>query len=159
MSIDKFLESVGCEPCEAPFESHEKIYYKEVNYKYKLEVTYITKLDFAPKNDIISEYVCFNTAGILVIRKGYAWDGASGPAINTKNFLRGSLEHDALYQLLMLGLLPQSYRLDADKRLRDTCIADGMWKIRAQWVYLAVRTPIAGRYAKVRAKEKALTAP
>ena len=41
-----------------------------------------------------------NTKGHLIIKRSYAWDGPSGPTIDTKNFMRGSLVHDALYQLM-----------------------------------------------------------
>lgn len=79
-------------------------------------------------------------AGILIIKKGYAWDGPSGPAIDTKNFMRGSLVHDALYQLMREGLLDaKQHRDTADRLLQKMCIEDGMWRLRAWWVYQAVK--------------------
>ena len=78
--------------------------------------------------------------GLLIISAGYAWDGPSGITIDTKSFMRGSLFHDAVYQLLREGklIIPDGRKL-ADKLLRAICIEDGMWKIRAWWVYRAVR--------------------
>jgi hypothetical protein len=38
-----------------------------------------------------------------------------------------------------LGLLPLEYRESADQLLRTVCLQDGMWKVRAWWVYQAVR--------------------
>ena len=74
------------------------------------------------------------------MKKGYAWDGPSGPTIDTRNFMRGSLVHDALYQLMREEHLDkETYRKPADQLLRDMCREDGMWSIRAWWVYLAVR--------------------
>lgn len=78
--------------------------------------------------------------GVLHIDRGYAWDGPSGPAIHTANFMRGSLVHDALYQLMREGHLAASrYRDDADKELKLTCLEDGMSSLRAWWVYHGVR--------------------
>lgn len=91
--------------------------------------------------------------GILTIDAGYCWDGPSGPTIDTKDFMRGSLVHDALYQFLRDGKFgkPKSKtwkrsRKLADQLLRDICIADGMWRIRAGWVYAAVRA-FGAKYA------------
>ena len=81
--------------------------------------------------------------------KGYAWDGPSGPAIDTKNFMRGSLVHDACYQLMREGLLPQDKRKPSDVLLWLICLDDGMSRTRADYVYHAVRT-FAGRSARPR---------
>ena len=88
---------------------------------------------------IVTDYLLLHE-GNLIIKKGYAWDGPSGPTIDTKNFMRGSLVHDALYQLMRMGLL--SSKLDrkaADNELRRLCREDGMSSIRAWWVYRSVR--------------------
>jgi hypothetical protein len=50
--------------------------------------------------------------GTLVISPGYAWDGASGPTYDSKSSMRASLVHDALYQLMRLGLLSQSFKTE-----------------------------------------------
>ena len=75
----------------------------------------------------------------LLINEGYAWDGPSGPAVDTKNFMRGSLVHDALYQLIREGLLPKSSREAADRALVGLCRADGMGRFRSWYIYHAVR--------------------
>jgi len=76
--------------------------------------------------------------GTLIGRKGYAWDGPSGPTFDTKNSMRGSLGHDIGYQLMREGLLPHSYREYFDKWLYDTIREDGMCWIRAQYWYRGV---------------------
>lgn len=108
-------------------------------YRYRLEQRYSCPLQYIPPNTGGNAFVWIDADGNLLIEKNYAWDGASGPAINTKNFVRGSLVHDALYQLIREGILPASYRKDADKILRQIVLEDGMWQIRALWVYAAVR--------------------
>jgi hypothetical protein len=77
--------------------------------------------------------------GAMAVAEGYSWDGASGPAIDTHDFMFASLIHDALYQLMRLGLLDKSFRKDADQTLYDLCRAAGMPWWRAQYVYTAVR--------------------
>lgn len=92
-----------------------------------------------PKNNIKTDFIELGTEGMLVIKKGYAWDGPSGPTIDTPNFMRGSLVHDALYQLLRNELIDEKWRDEADDELRRICVEDGMSKICAKWVYIAVR--------------------
>jgi len=53
--------------------------------------------------------------------------------------MRGSLIHDALYQLIRLGELPKELRIEADKVLKRACLADGMSRFRAWYVYKSVR--------------------
>jgi len=55
--------------------------------------------------------------GTLFIRVGYPWDGPSGPAVDTPNFMLSSLVHDAFYQLMREELLPQSIRELADNEM------------------------------------------
>lgn len=77
--------------------------------------------------------------GVLEIGVNYAWDGPSGPTIDTPSFMRGSLVHDALYQLIREGKLPCRLRRTADRLLRELCVEDGMWRWRAAYVYASVR--------------------
>jgi len=90
--------------------------------------------------EIDTRYIALFSNGQLFIKARYAWDGASGPAIDTKTFMRGSLVHDALYQLMREGHLDRKYRKRADQLLREICLEDGMWNVRAAWVYWAVQT-------------------
>jgi Protein of unknown function (DUF1353) len=69
----------------------------------------------------------------------YHWDGPSGPTFDTKTFMRASLFHDALCQLIGEGLLDKKYRKYADQLLRQIALEDGMSKFRAWYVYMAVR--------------------
>jgi hypothetical protein len=72
--------------------------------------------------------------------------------------MRGSLIHDALYQLLREGHLPQSERFMADKILQYICLEDGMWKLRAWWVFQGV-SKFAASAASPKNKRKIHTAP
>ena len=114
------------------------IYYKS-GYKYQLERNYVHKLPFGFQHHILVPFIDANKNGELVIRKGYAWDGPSGPTFDTKDFMRGSLVHDAGYQLIRERYIDDDYRRQFDEELRRICLEDGMIRIRAWWVYQAVR--------------------
>ena len=73
------------------------IYYRS-GYKYQLASSYSVLTPIIPLSPISTEYIRLDATGWLFIREGYAWDGASGPAIDTKSIMRGSLVHDALHQ-------------------------------------------------------------
>ncbi|HZW87094.1 MAG TPA: hypothetical protein VFF41_06515 [Gallionella sp.] len=109
-------------------------------YKYQLGVTYTVAIDIQPPVPIDTEFIKLDSAGRLTIVEGYAWDGPSGPTIDTLTFMRGSLVHDALYQLMREGHLDHNvYRERADRTLQKICIEDGMWPLRAWLVYHGVR--------------------
>lgn len=127
----------------------ECILYKK-GCKYQLVETYTFKIPIKPKEGVSSPsgFIALTANGLLTIKKGYAWDGPSGPAIDTLNFMRGSLVHDALYQLMREKLLDQNTtRKPADQLLQKMCKADGMSAIRAWWVYNILR--IAGSFTSV----------
>ncbi len=109
-------------------------------YKYQLQETYSVAIEIKPSSPIETEYIELDGDGNLTIREGYAWDGPSGPTIDTLNFMRGSLVHDALYQLMRERHLDHdAHREIADRILQRICIEDGMSTLRAWWVYQAVR--------------------
>lgn len=121
------------------------ITYRELkSYKYELLELYWHNVGIQVPVDIITRYVSLLADGTLVISERYAWDGPSGPTVDTKNSLRASLVHDALYQLMDMGLLPWSHQGRADCLLRDIAIEDGMWRIRAWTWYCGVR--LAGKF-------------
>jgi hypothetical protein len=119
--------------------SAASIYYKD-GYKYQLNRDYQDRFDCLIGIAINTEYIKITEDGLIWLKRGYAWDGPSGPTIDTKSFMRASLVHDALYQLIREGHLELSkFRLLADKLMKDICQDDGMIAIRAFWVYWAVR--------------------
>jgi len=132
------------------------IRYKD-GYKYQLFEDYEVTVQIVPDSDIRSAFIDLDRGGRLVIKKGYAWDGPSGPTIDTLNFMRGSLVHDALYQLMREGGLDADRtRALADDELVRICREDGMWSIRAWWVHTGVRL---GGGAAARKPREVLQAP
>lgn len=76
---------------------------------------------------------------VLTIAKGYAWDGASSIMPDITSVMSASLYHDALYQLMREGVLPQTARKRIDQIFREVCIASGMNRPLAWTAYRAVR--------------------
>jgi len=112
------------------------------NYKYQLMEKYVHETGWTLSDAVAGKgrWVTMTKTGRLTLKKGYAWDGPSGPSIDTKNFMRGSLVHDACYQLMREKHLPQRRRKPADELLWMICLEDGMSRPRADYVYHAVRT-------------------
>jgi len=109
-------------------------------YKYQLKESYTLEIAIKPAKNIETRFIRLDTAGKLTMVEGYAWDGPSGPTIDTLTFMRGSLVHDALYQLMREKHLDHdTHREAADRTLQQLCLEDGMWSVRAWWVYWAVR--------------------
>lgn len=125
-------------------------------YKYQLHQDYRVQTEI--KGHCVADaFYCLTTDGQLFIRAGYAWDGPSGPTIDTKSFMRGSLVHDVFYQMMREGQLPQSCFHAANDELRRMCREDGMWSVRAWWVWKAVED--FGSAAAALQPEKILSAP
>lgn len=114
------------------------IAYKQ-GFKYQLHEDYQVDIPFLDTDmSLDADYLTIE-GRMMTIKAGYAWDGPSGPTFDTNNFMRGSLVHDALYQLIRESWLPRSDRENADKLLRQHCREDGMSIWRAWWVYRFVR--------------------
>jgi hypothetical protein len=125
-----------------------RICYRSLHrYKYQLmeEYTYATGFSMEQTVRTGQDYIVLQQDGMLTLKKGYAWDGPSGPTVDTKNFMRASLVHDALYQLMREDLVGngdgvrKQFREDADKLLRRMVRKDGMSWPRWVWVYQGLR--------------------
>lgn len=130
------------------------ISYRNVLYKYRLlnDNSHRTEMRLEQGVGVPGDWVTLSAEGELKIKSGYQWDGPSGPTIDTKTFMRGSLVHDGLYQLLREGLLGArgSEEWKRNRRLADIELViiakqDGMNWLRRQWVYAALR--LAGHSA------------
>lgn len=127
-------------------------------YKYQLCEMLCARTCVKPERTIEVEYLTLDIHGDLYIKKGYAWDGPSGPTIDTPNFMRGSVVHDALYQLIREGYLRHELRRSVDLELKRICREDGMSWLRSWWVYLGVRIG-GGPAASASAERKMCIAP
>lgn len=108
----------------------EHITYREINGCYILEKDHTTQ------TAIFGCY--FQTSwgrltedGLFTLYAGFAWDGASGPAIDRKENMRASCIHDGFFKAFREGLLPRRYREKADHEYVRRCEEDGMCDIVA----------------------------
>jgi hypothetical protein len=108
-------------------------------YKYQLAEDYEIKLNIFPIKTCGMRFLLLEPNGTLTIKTGYAWDGPSGPTYDTNTFMRGSLIHDAYYQLMRNNKISIMYRAEADRILKKLCKEDGMSSFRAWYVYKVVR--------------------
>ena len=100
-------------------------------FLYQLAEDEYFQTEIYPEEHINTNFIEMTGKGFLRVKRGYAWDGPSGPTFNTKSSMRGSLIHDALYQLMRMQLLDAKYRVVADEIIYNICVKDKMWKWRA----------------------------
>ena len=111
------------------------IKYIEGNFRYQLAEDHKFRTAIKPERNISTFFIHLDTDGNGLVRKGYAWDGPSGPTIDTPDFIRPSLEHDVKYELMRKELIGQEWRAAADSELKESCIENKMPKFRAHYVY------------------------
>ena len=123
--------------------------YKKIDHpKYKYELT--RKVRCATNirgRNLLTDYIWLLDNGALMLFKGYAWDGCSGPTIDDDTNMKAGLVHDALYQLIRLGELPQSERKKVDELFYRILRENGMSWLRAKLYYRAVRM-FGGRFCR-----------
>lgn len=133
--VDK-LEYVGRKPWKyqtvARFDvSIEKKYDIWVSPEVSEEMTndYFIILHFNSQNKRVNQ---------ISIEAEYAWDGASGPTVDTYGSFKAALVHDAFYQCMRLGYVTPGSRNGVDKLFRDMLEAGGVPPLRRQIWYLGV---------------------
>ena len=118
----------------------DRIAYRELpRWKYRLETTYRLETDLRPTRAHSTGFVRLDVDGVLEVRAGYSWDGPSGPTRDVPEWMRASLVHDAIYQLLRETGLDQAFRLPADRLMREQLLEDGMRPAKAAIAYYGVR--------------------
>ena len=137
-------------------------HYKNINhkkYKYELLETYrilcpdyisvrFTGLNQYPEC-IANEWFSFlpTKEGVyLCAKKGYCWDGASGPTWDDKTNMRASLVHDCFWQAIDEKILGRLFIQPSNKFFKEILIEDGMWKFRANYYYWVVNNPLVIRW-------------
>jgi hypothetical protein len=127
-------------------------------YKYRTNKTYWCFTNIRPYAEIQLGRITLTVEGLMIIDRHYSWDGPSGPTIDTKNFMPGSVVHDAGYELLrcpnklldrmcdiirdgvtIYAATHEQVREEFDRLLQEIILADGMWQFRANYVFAAVR--------------------
>ena len=130
-------------------------YIKGIKYQLRKQVKIQTSI--FPDVEIKLHFIRLGTDGVLKIRKGFAWDGLSGGAYDSRNSQPGSLVHDALYKCLRSGKLHSSWRAYIDDEMRRILLEDGVWRFRAWYLWRAVRR-MAGFAASPKNRRKIIRA-
>ena len=135
------------------------IYYQRLpKWKYRLETGYQVSAGFYERKAERGNDFVWLDHGVLTISEGYAWDGPSGPAFDSRVWMRASLVHDALYQLMREGPLPREMRKIVDDLMRAHLLEDGMSRFRAWYSYRGVRL-LGGAAAETRPTSRTFKAP
>jgi len=102
-------------------------------YQTKIDLTIQTGLKGCP--EIETEYLRLRPSGVLFIRAGYAWNGSNWT--QDEKAMLASLVHDALYQLMRMGLLSRTvFRKPADALYRDLYFAEAMSSVtKRRWFW------------------------
>ena len=120
-------------------------------FRHQLHEDAYTDTDIRVETAIITTYIELYPGGRLWCRKGYAWDGPSGPCRwiadrlpkwlkkkYLKTILPGSLFHDGLCQLMRMELLHGKWLHQANLEFRRVNIESKMSKPRVWWTFKAV---------------------
>jgi len=134
-------------------------YERSDRWKYRLVAPYVVSIPLVMDRGISSpgEYIILD-GGKLSLKQGYAWDGPSGPVIDTRALMRPSVVHDALYQLMREALLDLSYRGLADDIFRTHCLEDGVSRLRARRLRWGLKV-FGEKYARPTRPSPILRAP
>jgi len=111
------------------------------HYKYQLAETYELRVELLPRAAIETEFIKLSCDGMLVIKRGYAWDGPPAPIEDVKSNIRASLVVDALYQLMRNEeLTTRTYRKAANLEFKRICREDGASVSQAARWYKRLRS-------------------
>jgi hypothetical protein len=116
--------------------------YRELKgYKYIVHEMYQTFLPEVIAHSVDVPWARLDK-GSLTIYSGYAWDGASGPTLDTKTTIEASLVHDFFYQCFRSGLLDADLKPVADQilyRMMKSTPGVSLWRdLRAWYFYRGV---------------------
>jgi hypothetical protein len=139
-------------------------------WKYRLTTSYTFKCNMPLKlrptkkvglgSNSLQDVVTYDPeTDCLTIRAGYAYDGPSGPTIDTPSAMRPALIHDALYQLMRMGLLTEDAREWSDQVYRNELRANGVPWWRHSLHYVGLRIGGSSSAKKGTEKQKVFTAP
>ena len=132
-------------------------YYK-VDYKYVLAEDETYQSNIKPAEEIHTDFISLYPSGKIVLKARYAWNGSSGGAKDDDTNKSPSGFHDAVFQLIILGLLPLKWMLVANADFIQMCLDRGMWRIRA-WYYRKLLNKFCAEYCKPACAKKILEAP
>ena len=121
-------------------EDYERIGFR----KWRVLKQFDTVCEFRPPIDncgetkeIKTKFGFFNRKGILTIKAGFQWDGATG-ALDTPDIMKASCVHDWFCTAVDNKVLPVEYRRKGDDLFERICLEEGMPEFRANYCHAAV---------------------
>ena len=124
-----------------------KLFYTS-GYKHQTSKEITVQTPVKPLATIETFFLRLTFTGLLTLKRGFAWDGASGPTFPSKKGRGPSAVHDAFYKLFRMGLLDHKvWRPTVDELFYRQLRENGMNRFRARMWYKAVRK-LAGGAAK-----------
>lgn len=113
-------------------------------YKYQLAEDYTVKTPVTGCR-VVNDYFTLDPDGTMTAFRGYAWDGASGPTLDTKSSIVPSMVHDVFCQCMRAGWVSYDQWQDTiNDFFRQQCIECGMWPWRAAIWHAGVEFGDAG---------------
>jgi len=151
MKRNDFISAASTDMVETP----QLFYVDGFKYQSRNDMVYFTGI-FPPKT-IVTELIILRTDSWMWVGKYFAWDGCSGPTIDTNTNGRGGHAHDALAALMRGGYIPMGCRFASNKVIERLMIDDGAWECRAHtYRFVLDRTK---SWADPKNARKLLTAP
>ncbi len=114
------------------------ISYHKGKFKYQLANDYVMNIGFSQASGLKTEFVELAADGKLTVKSGFAWDGVTGLAFDTRNFMRASLVHDALFLLLRHTGENLALHERADDLFLNIAKKDGVNAFRARLHYTSL---------------------
>jgi hypothetical protein len=109
----------------------DRLYFKK-GYKYQLAQDFMGQTKIFPPEPIDHEFIYLTTNGVLILKKGYAWDGCSGPTIDDNTNMIAGAKHDACYQLMRAGLLDLKWKDPSDDQFEEDIHRDS-GRVKRPW--------------------------
>ncbi len=118
--------------------------------KYLEGMKYVLSEDFEIDTPVCTYWITddwfeLQPDGHLKIKAGFAWDGASGPTLDSKTCMRASVVHDVFCICMRDRRIDYNTWQDVvNKFFYTMCVADGMWPWRAKLWHMGVEVGDAG---------------
>lgn len=100
-------------------------------YKYQSRCPMVYYAGIIPEKNIVTDLIVLRRDGWMWVAPYFAWDGASGPAIDTPSVMRACQFHDGAAALMRMGKLPMDCRFRVNETYRRLMITDGALLVRA----------------------------
>lgn len=111
---------------------------KDNPFKYRLFKDISIQTIFRLTNPVITRFIILDIEGLLTLKKGFLSDGATC-CPDLKSVLRASFFHDALFHLIISGLLSLKHTRASNLLFRCICKQDKMMWINRVITFTALK--------------------